>query len=95
MKEKLIKNGPLLLLMVAFSACDNDDNNGIRLQSHDENEFMTVMHDMNAKMDAMTMTGDADHDFVMMMTIHHQGAIDMSNKLLEKGMMQPLNQWRK
>lgn len=86
MKEKLAFIRTLLLLVVAaISACDDDDNNGLKLQDHDSNEFMTIMHNMNDQMDAMEMTGDADHDFAMMMTIHHQGAIDMSNKLLERG----------
>jgi uncharacterized protein (DUF305 family) len=43
------------------------------------------MHDMSADMNAMTMTKDSDHDFAMMMKMHHQGAIDMGNKELEKG----------
>ena len=74
-----------LLLAAAFFACDDNDNDGLKLQDHDSNEFMTIMHEMNAQMDAMEMTGDADHDFAMMMTMHHQGAIDMSNKVIEKG----------
>ncbi|MEO7989278.1 MAG: DUF305 domain-containing protein [Chryseolinea sp.] len=73
-----------LIALCIVSACSDDDN-GITLQDHDKNEFMNIMHNMNAQMDAMETTGDADHDFVMMMTMHHQGAIDMSNKLLEKG----------
>jgi uncharacterized protein (DUF305 family) len=75
----------LLLFAAALSACDDNDDDGLKLQDHDSNEFMAIMHSMNAQMDAMEMTGDADHDFAMMMTMHHQGAIDMSNKVLEKG----------
>jgi uncharacterized protein (DUF305 family) len=74
-----------LLLAAAFFACDDKDDGGLKLQDHDRNEFMTIMHNMNAQMDAMEMTGDADHDFAMMMTMHHQGAIDMANKVIEKG----------
>jgi uncharacterized protein (DUF305 family) len=74
-----------LLLAAAFFACDDKDDDGLKLQDHDSNEFMTIMHNMNAQMDAMEMTGDADHDFAMMMTLHHQGAIDMANKVIEKG----------
>jgi len=36
-------------------------------------------------MDAMQMTGDADHDFAMMMKMHHQGAIDMAQIEIESG----------
>jgi uncharacterized protein (DUF305 family) len=83
------KNGLWYMLMlvcsVAFTACDDDDDNGLKTQDHDDNEMMAIMHDMSAEMDAMTMTKDADHDFSMMMKMHHQGAIDMGNKELEKG----------
>ena len=74
-----------LLLAAALSGCDDKDDEGLKLQDHDSNEFMTIMHNMNAQMNAMEMTGDADHDFAHMMVMHHQGAIDMSNRLLEKG----------
>ena len=81
------KNGLRCMVLgffVAFTGCDDSDE-GIVVQDHDNNEFMTIMHNMNAQMDAMQATGDADHDFAMMMTMHHQGAIDMANKELEKG----------
>lgn len=55
------------------------------IQDHDKNEFMSIMHEMHAEMDVMKMTGDADHDFASMMIIHHQGAVDMANHVLEKG----------
>ena len=84
-KLAFIKALMLLLFAAALLACDDDHDDGLKLQDHDSNEFMTIMHNMNAQMDAMEMTGDADHDFAMMMTMHHQGAIDMSNKVLEKG----------
>jgi uncharacterized protein (DUF305 family) len=51
----------------------------------DENRMMTIMHEMDAKMDTMKMTKDIDHDFSMMMMMHHQTAIDMANELLRKG----------
>ena len=36
-------------------------------------------------MQKMTMSGDADKDFAMMMKIHHQGAIDMAQMELSQG----------
>ena len=75
----------LPLMSLSFSACNDDGDEGIIVQDHDKNEFMTIMHNMNSQMDAMEMTGDADHDFASMMVMHHQGAIDMANKELEKG----------
>jgi uncharacterized protein (DUF305 family) len=73
-----------LVFAVAITSCDDSDE-GIVVQDHDKNEFMTIMHTMNAQMDVMEMTGDADYDFASMMVMHHQGAIDMANKELEKG----------
>jgi uncharacterized protein (DUF305 family) len=81
-KWKLMLVLPLLSFGV-FSC--NEDDEGLKTQGHDKNEMMTLMHKMSAEMDAMTMTGDADHDFAMMMIMHHQGAIDMGNKEIEKG----------
>lgn len=83
-----MKNWRLMLVLpvmcLAVFSCDDSDE-GIKVQDHDKNEFMTIMHEMNAEMDAMEMTGDADHDFASMMVMHHQGAINMANKELEKG----------
>ena len=75
----------LPLMLLAMFSCNDDSDEGIIVQDHDKNEFMTIMHNMNSQMDAMQMTGDADHDFASMMVMHHQGAIDMANKELEKG----------
>ena len=43
------------------------------------------MEEMNKKMMAMKMTGNADVDFAMMMVAHHQAAIDMAKAELESG----------
>lgn len=75
----------LPLVSLSFFSCTDDGDEGIIVQDHDKNEFMTIMHNMNTQMEAMEMTGDADHDFASMMVMHHQGAIDMANKELEKG----------
>lgn len=74
----------ICLFALSVISCDDDDN-GLKTQNHDDNEMMAVMHGMSTKMSSMTMTHDADHDFAMMMKMHHQGAIDMGNKELEKG----------
>jgi len=46
--------------------------------------LMSGMDKMNRDM-AVTMTGDADRDFVAMMIPHHQGAIDMAKAELQYG----------
>lgn len=43
--------------------------------------MMTGMDSMNK----MAMTGDADKDFALMMKIHHQQAVDMSEMQLKHG----------
>lgn len=75
----------LFALSAVAISCDDSDHEGLKTQAHDDNEMMAIMHDMSAEMNAITMTDDADHDFAMMMKMHHQGAIDMGNKELEKG----------
>jgi hypothetical protein len=43
------------------------------------------MAGMMKSMESMQTTGDTDRDFAMMMKIHHQGAIDMSEAELKSG----------
>ncbi|GAA4310263.1 hypothetical protein GCM10023183_28020 [Nibribacter koreensis] len=49
------------------------------------NKMMDLMHQNMSKMQEMEMTGDVDHDFAMMMAIHHQGAIAMSEEEVNNG----------
>jgi uncharacterized protein (DUF305 family) len=44
-----------------------------------------VMNDMMQQMKTMQPTGDADHDFAMMMKHHHQSAVDMAKIELASG----------
>lgn len=78
-----------LLLLVAcvsvvlFTACSKDDE--LKLQNHDDNQMMALMHQMMNKMDTAQKTNDPEIDFARMMRMHHQGAIDMSNLELQQG----------
>ena len=47
--------------------------------------MMSGMKSMQQAMDRAPMNGDPDHDFVSMMTPHHQGAIDMAQVELRYG----------
>lgn len=50
------------------------------------NNSMKLMESMNVmKNPNMKMTGDADKDFVSMMILHHQGAIEMANVEIDTG----------
>lgn len=62
------------------------------LAAHKENitkgdhpELMEAMNGMDAKMKGVTMTGNSDKDFAMMMKVHHMGAIDMAKGELGDG----------
>ena len=43
------------------------------------------MEKSNKEMMQMKMTGDADHDFAMVMVSHHKNALDMSEIILKNG----------
>lgn len=81
MKNTILFLSGLLLLL---AACNKDDN-GIQIQPHNSNAMMTVMHQMMDSMDMMAPTNDPEIDFAMMMTMHHQGAINMANLELQQG----------
>lgn len=82
---KLTKCIPAAVLILLIASACKDDDNGLKVQAHNDNEMMSLMHTMSTEMDAMQMTGDADDDFATMMIMHHTGAINMGNKELEKG----------
>ena len=43
------------------------------------------MDEMHKMMKSMTMTGNQDMDFAMMMVAHHQGAVDMAQAQIDHG----------
>ena len=71
-------------MIVLLSACSKS-NDGIQLQSHDQNAMMSIMHQMMDSMSMMQPTNDPEIDFAMMMKMHHQGAINMANYELANG----------
>jgi len=81
MKSKLIL---LLAAMALVTAC-KDEFEKIKVHNHDKNEMMKIMHGMMTEMEMMTMTKDPDHDFAMMMKMHHQGAINMAQYEIDNG----------
>jgi uncharacterized protein (DUF305 family) len=76
----------MLLALLGFTAaCSNDDDDALKIQAHDQNQMMTVMHDMMAEMETMKMTHDPDIDYAEMMKMHHMGAIEMAELELKSG----------
>ena len=74
--KKIIFIGSLLLVF----SCAEDKKYDIHT-----NMLMEKMHSMSAGMKQMQMTMDPDHDFAMMMKMHHMGAIDMAGSELWNG----------
>ncbi|AUD05426.1 hypothetical protein GCM10028818_53330 [Spirosoma horti] len=85
MKNNLLGRLALIALLAIVSTACNKNNDGITPQTHDANVYQQIMHANMTQMNAMKMTGDPDHDFAMMMSMHHQGAIDMANEVLKSG----------
>lgn len=72
-----------ILLMgstILVAACNKDKD----FDEH-SSPLMQTMHTMSTEMGKMQMTNDPDHDFAMMMTQHHQGAINMASYELANG----------
>lgn len=85
MKINVFKLAGFFVLMGgAMTACTKNSE-GLTPQEHDANVYQQINHRMMTEMDKMTDTNDPDHDFSMMMRMHHQGAIDMSNEELKSG----------
>jgi len=74
----------LVLFSFALVACENmmlPNMNG----NGNGNPLLHKMDKMSNEMDKLMMTNDPDHDFAMMMKIHHNGAIDMANYEISHG----------
>jgi uncharacterized protein (DUF305 family) len=82
--KKLISFTLLAGILFFVVSCSKDDND-LKLQPHDDNRMMDSMHAMMNRMQAMPPTNDPEIDFPKMMIMHHQGAINMSNVLVQEG----------
>lgn len=83
MKRTIFVLGSAVVLLLA--ACSKESATGLVLQNHDANRMMDTMHAIMNRMESMTMTNDPEIDFAKMMTMHHQGAINMANVELQSG----------
>jgi len=81
---KTIINFTLIASVVLFmTSCSKDDD--LKLQPHDDNRMMDSMHAMMSRMEATPVTNDPEIDFPKMMIMHHQGAINMGQVLIQEG----------
>lgn len=85
LSQSLIKVFCTSVLLMSFSAQAEDMSKD---HSHDMKGSDSLMHSMDSgmqEMKSMTMTGDVDKDFAMMMKMHHQHGIDMAKIEMEQG----------
>ena len=82
MKNSLIVMSGALIMFL--TACTKEDSLQ-HLQAHNDNKMMTLMHQMMGRMDTVPKTNDPEIDFLRMMRVHHQGAINMANLELKEG----------
>jgi len=61
------------------------DNSKEKMDNSMNNMMDKKMNNMMNKMNGMKMSGNTDVDFVSMMIIHHQGAIDMATSEIASG----------
>lgn len=80
--------GFFVLSMSGASALDSHEHSGATEPSAAEQSFVAentaAMKKMMVGMDAKS-TGDVNRDFVVSMSAHHQGAIDMAVTMLKYG----------
>lgn len=84
----------LLVAALAVSCSKKEDPTNTAVAEHtamtenrpvQQNEMIAEMEDMMEEMHSNAITGNNDADFSRMMKEHHEGAVDMSELLLEKG----------
>jgi uncharacterized protein (DUF305 family) len=86
MKLKWILLGGILCVATAAAQMDMNMDMGTKPSSSKFAHDMDIsMKQMDHGMAAAPMNGDVDHDFVVMMIPHHQGAIDMAKGELSYG----------
>ncbi len=81
----------LMLASPAMAADEHADHSGMHHEqtanpaSNPANDALMAAHETMMKNMHVSMTGDADVDFVTMMIPHHQGAVDMCKVELQFG----------
>jgi uncharacterized protein (DUF305 family) len=71
----------LIALITTLTSCINNNKE----HNNHDSPLKKTMHSMSTGMDNMKMTKDPDHDFAMMMKMHHLGAVDMATYELANG----------
>lgn len=77
----------LFCTVFVFASCNKDDDEveGLKLEAHDSNRMMAIMHQMMDQIMNQQMTAGPDHMYAMMMPMHHEGAIKMAEEEIANG----------
>jgi uncharacterized protein (DUF305 family) len=86
-KTRLLTFLTLFYSVFFLASCSKDDDKveGLKIESHDSNRMMTIMHEMMAQMMGHQMTAGPNHMYAMMMPMHHEGALKMAEEELANG----------
>jgi uncharacterized protein (DUF305 family) len=79
MKKTILAAALLSSISLAYAAEDHT------MSRDASGGYEQAMESMNKKMDAMKPSGDPDAHFAMMMSIHHQAAIEMAQTYVASG----------
>ncbi|SFI60634.1 Uncharacterized conserved protein, DUF305 family [Kaistella treverensis] len=85
MKKTLLAFSISFLLFSCSETEKISPDSGKISENSEKNEMVALMDEMMDDMHSGKPTGNIDADFANMMIAHHQGAVDMSQLLLEKG----------
>ncbi len=80
-----VGSGTTMVLRPAAVAFAQQSMGSMKSKSAGDMEMNAAMSRMMQKMGAMKLTGVQDRDFMMMMTAHHQSAVDMAKVELRRG----------
>lgn len=67
------------------SAMGSQAMTSVQNMSDGDMKMRKSMDEMHSKMGSMKMSGDVDHNFVMMMRAHHEGALEMAQVEVDGG----------
>ena len=75
----------VLIAAASFSAVAQSNQSSGTATDAASMQMHKVMNDSHEKSMSMKMTGDADHDFMMMMRSHHEAGIAMAQVEVDNG----------
>jgi uncharacterized protein (DUF305 family) len=66
-------------------SCNNQDDPGIKTQSHDQNEAMSMLHSMLDEIDSIHLLSNPGEDFARIMQVHHKWGNRLGKMEVDKG----------